>query len=460
MSKSEKVKVKCYYRKDIRVISIKPNCGYKNLLRKVREEYNRTVDMYWEDDGDNIKITSDRQLSSAIKLCKDSTLKLTLKRKSKSGKSRDAPEPKQDFSVLEHLVDACVVIASDGYIIFFNTAASRLFGYSPDEVVGRNVRVLMTDMYAARHDSYLENYLRTGRAKIIGTTRSVLGRHKSGRAIGIDLSLSETKVGNKTTFTGIIKESVERSGSNRGASGSDTFSLLDGLLEAVICIDDGGIVLHANPKALSFFGYTATDLIGQNVNMLMPSPHSDNHNRYMAEYLNTGHTTVIGKTRETICELSDGSICPILLSVSETIVNGKKQFVGTISRRATAGTRKVSLLVQQRQVIETLATPAIIIDSNCSVQAFNQSALRLLRYNLDDVLGQNVSMIVGGGHAASHDTYVQNYLNTGVTKVIGKDRKLYARSKIGKEIEIILSVTEHKDADKVFFTGMFFHAAK
>lgn len=309
-------------------------------------------------------------------------------------------------------------------------------------------------MYAARHDSYLANYHRSGVAKILGVTRNMLGKHKDGRNVSVEMTITECKTKDRHTFTSMMKPSRENS------SSIDAFNLtlLDGLLEPVICIDAKGIMQYVNHKALELFGYAIDQVKGNNINMLMPNPHRDNHNLYLAEYFKTGKTTVINNTRDTVCELGDGSIVPIRLSVTENILaDGSKRFLGTISIRQGGTQRKVSKLVQQRQVIDTLATPAIIINTSGIVQAFNASATKILGYSLEEVLGQNVSMIVGGGHAANHDQYITSYLRSGITKVMGKDRHLFARAKNGREIKILLSVSEHKDETSTFFTGMFFH---
>merc|ERR1712137_509722 len=193
------------------------------------------------------------------------------------------------MGMLDQLVDGCVVISSDGYIEFFNKAAERMFGYSKANVTGKNVKVLMSGMYAARHDSYIQQYHRTGKAKVIGTTRNVLGKHKDGRNIPLELSVSECKTKTRHTFTGMLKQ-----GNDAGSSNDDfNLTVLDSLLEAVICINEKGIMLHVNPKALEFFGYSLDQVKSQNVSMLMPMPHRENHNYYLAEYTKTGRTTVI-----------------------------------------------------------------------------------------------------------------------------------------------------------------------
>ena len=83
-------------------------------------------------------------------------------------------------SILESAVDAIVTIDADGLIETVNPAAEKLFGYDRAEFVGRNVRFLMPEPYQSEHDSYIRNYLATGRRKIIGIGRRVVGRRSDG----------------------------------------------------------------------------------------------------------------------------------------------------------------------------------------------------------------------------------------------------------------------------------------
>lgn len=113
-------------------------------------------------------------------------------------------------SVLDTIPDATVVIEPDGTMTSFNAAAVRQFGYRPEEVIGRNVRMLMPSPYREQHDGYLQRYLTTNEKRIIGTDRVVVGRRKDGSTFPMSLAVGETRTNGQLHFTGFIRDLTER----------------------------------------------------------------------------------------------------------------------------------------------------------------------------------------------------------------------------------------------------------
>lgn len=126
--------------------------------------------------------------------------------------SRDAARAREAHvqSILDTVPDAMVVIDSRGMMQSFSTAASRLFGYGTEEVIGKNVSMLMPSPYREQHDSYLERYLRTGERRIIGIGRIVVGERKDGSIFPMELSVGEMNSGRDRFFTGFIRDLSER----------------------------------------------------------------------------------------------------------------------------------------------------------------------------------------------------------------------------------------------------------
>jgi len=113
-------------------------------------------------------------------------------------------------SILETIPDAMVVIDPRGDIRSFSSAAERLFDRKAEEVIGRNVSMLMPSPYRENHDGYLERYLRTGERRIIGVGRVVIGERKDGSTFPMELAIGEMKSNDKLFFTGFIRDLSER----------------------------------------------------------------------------------------------------------------------------------------------------------------------------------------------------------------------------------------------------------
>ncbi|MGE5611583.1 MAG: PAS domain S-box protein, partial [Bacillota bacterium] len=113
-------------------------------------------------------------------------------------------------AIVNTAVDGIITIDERGIIETINPAAERIFGYSPAELIGQNVKMLMPNPYHDEHDQYLANYCRTGQRKIIGIGREVLGKRKDGTIFPIDLAVSEVLLGNRRIFTGIVRDVTAR----------------------------------------------------------------------------------------------------------------------------------------------------------------------------------------------------------------------------------------------------------
>ena len=97
-------------------------------------------------------------------------------------------------SILATVPDAMIIIDERGTIVSFSTAAEKMFGYTEAELIGENVSMLMPSPDRERHDSYLEEYCRTGVRKIIGIGRVTTGRRRDGNTFPMELSVGEAWV--------------------------------------------------------------------------------------------------------------------------------------------------------------------------------------------------------------------------------------------------------------------------
>ena len=135
--------------------------------------------------------------------------------KSEIGERRRAENALRDSNIrlaaiLNTAAEGIIIIDEGGVVHSFNKAAQAMFGYLEEEVIGKKVNLLMPSPYRTEHDTYLDQYLKSGVKKILGTSRPVVAARKDGSTFTIDLSVSEVIQDGRRLFTGIVRDISER----------------------------------------------------------------------------------------------------------------------------------------------------------------------------------------------------------------------------------------------------------
>ena len=243
-----------------------------------------------------------------------------------------SPSEERMRSVVDHVVDGIITIDARGTIATFNAAAERIFGYHSAETIGKNVKMLMPEPYHSGHDGYIANYLNTGRAKIIGIGREVIGRRKDGSDFPMELAISEFRLENHRYFTGIVRDITQRKQAEAELRDAEERmrSVVNHVVDGIITIDERGKIESFNPAAEKLFGYKRADVMGRNVKVLMPEPYHSEHDGYIANYVGSGHAKIIGIGREVTGKRQDGSTFPMELAVSEFHIGTRRFFTGIV----------------------------------------------------------------------------------------------------------------------------------
>ena len=164
-------------------------------------------------------------------------------------------------AILNTAADAIITIDAKGLIEGANPATTALFGYSEAELVGRNVSILMPSDIADEHDGYLTHYRDTGEARIIGIGRDVTARRKDGTTFPIHLSVGEAKVGDRTLFTGIVRDLTERA--QEAAQRLRLGEILEESINEIFVFDEESLrFTQVNRGARENLGYSTDELAG------------------------------------------------------------------------------------------------------------------------------------------------------------------------------------------------------
>jgi len=243
-------------------------------------------------------------------------------------------------------LDMLCISGADGYFKRVNPAFTETLGWSAEEMVSHafidfihpddhaaTLREVERQIAAGEKVLDFENRYRHKDGSwrtlswrsvpygefMFATARDVTRQHEVDaeiRRLNVDL---ERRIGEHSAALEALHNSDE-----------ELRTLFDNLLDCVLTIDARGIVRSVNPMLQRVLGYSADEVVGQNVSMLMPEPHRGRHDAYLARYMNTGEAHIIGIGREVEGLHKDGHLIPLELAVSEYVVRGEHLFLGTL----------------------------------------------------------------------------------------------------------------------------------
>jgi PAS domain S-box-containing protein len=167
---------------------------------------------------------------------------------------------------------------------------------------------------------------------------------------------------------------------------------------AIIVIDENGIMRTVNPATAKVFGFSQEELIGQNVNILMPEPFRSRHDGYLRHHLETGERKIIGIGRQVMARRKSGAIFPAHLAVSAFAVDGRRYFTGIVhdlSDRGDADLLREQTLLQA--IFNQLPDAVLIIDPASKITLCNPAVARVFGYAPEELIGQSTAVLYEDG---------------------------------------------------------------
>ena len=301
--------------------------------------------------------------------------------------------------VLAAIVDSSddAIIGKDlnGIVITWNRGAERMYGYSAGEMIGRSIAVLIPE---ARSDELVSIFERIKAGQRVEPYETVR-RTKAGAVIDISLRVSPIMdTAGRVLGASAIARDISRQTQAELASRTSEArwrAIIDSAVDAVVVIDARGLIESFNPAAVKMFGYTEAEVVGQNVNLLMPSPYHEDHDGYIAHYLRTGEQKIIGIGREVTGRRRDGGTFPVHLSVGEIRVGEVRRFTG-ILHDLTARTRLEAQLREQTALARLGEMAAVLAHEVKNPLAAVRGAIQVIgrRLPLDSKDGPIVKEII------------------------------------------------------------------
>ncbi len=246
-----------------------------------------------------------------------------------------------------------VMAKARGHIIDANAAYCRLTGYSVEEL--RSMRpVDFIHPEDKTENLALVEKLYSGAVSSYVVENRCLRRDGQSIWVRKSVSLTRNSEGEPRWVVNLVEDVTGRKRSEEAAARTvaQLSAVLDGAPDAIISIDETGIIQSVNAPAMKMFGYHRGEVVGCNVRMLMPEYNARRHDDYIANYLRTGVGKIIGVGREVEGQRKDGALFPIELAIVEAAVDHSRMFVGflrDLSERRRIETR-IDDLASQRLI--------------------------------------------------------------------------------------------------------------
>lgn len=174
-------------------------------------------------------------------------------------------------------------------------------------------------------------------------------------------------------------------------------AIIENAVDAIITIDEDGIIESVNPSALRMFEYSEAELVGQNVSILAPSPDREQHDEYIRRYLKTGQARIIGIGRQVEGVKRSGARFPMRLSIGQSALDGRQFFTGII-QDLTERKRYDESVRLNSAIVESSSDAIIGLTPDGVLSSWNGGAERLCGYCADEMIGEPITRIIPHDH--------------------------------------------------------------
>lgn len=291
-------------------------------------------------------------------------------------------------AILDTQKDALILLAAHGTVRAMNHAAERLTGYPEAELTGRRLPEL--HLIANCDGVLLISATPHERLEVLRI------RRKDGSEIDADCTLYRLPLADGAM---ILRLSPDAAAAPPGSALEDTIdklaAIFGGMSDGLVLIDEIGTIRLFSAGAERLFDYNASEAVGANVKMLMPSPYHEAHDRYLRAYRETGVRKIIGIGREVVGKRKDGSVFPMYLSIGEIRLDGLRYFVG-MTHDLTSYKRMEGQLLTVFAAMDQSPVGFMIANKTGEIEYVNRAFAHLTGYLSEELLGQSPRLLQSG----------------------------------------------------------------
>ncbi len=258
-----------------------------------------------------------------------------------------------DFAEMAQVLDLTNIVIHDehGKVLYWTTGCQRVYGWSRDEALGKALHELLKTRYPLPRAEIIRQLRERGSWQGELEQQTKDGSLVSIASLWVAPLTEDDHIPSILQINSDITE-LKRTQAELVTREAHLRSILATVPDAMIVIDESGIVTSFSAAAAQLFGHEPEEVIGRNVKMLMPAPYRDEHEDYIGRYLKTGEARIIGYGRVVKGLTKNGEVFPMELAVGEALANGQRIFTGFVRDLTTR--QKMEEELRQSQKMEAI----------------------------------------------------------------------------------------------------------
>ena len=376
-------------------------------------------------------------------------------------------------SYFEAAAQAIVAVGADGTIHLVNRRTEEMFGYTREELLGQKLRMLLPERVRDIHAQHRAGYFAEPRIRTMGSGMNLTGRRKDGTEFPVEIGLGYTQTEDGMLALGLVSDITERqrvedqlvhANAELRAREAQLHSYIEAASQAIVAVDAGGRIQLVNGRTEEMFGYTREELLGQDLEMLLPDRYRGVHAGHRAGYFAEPHVRTMGIGLDLVGRRKDGTEFPVEIGLGYARSAEGMQALGMISD-ATERKRIENELVRAnselrvresltRAYLEAVSQPIVAVGSDGKIQLVNAHLEKMFGYAHHELLGQSLEILLPERYRGSHTSLRGTYFEAPRVRHMGIGMDLVGQRKDGTELPLEIGLGHVQTEEGTLVLGL------